>query len=144
MPFALPLYTKTALKRMELADLALQHRQGIAEIRHVPYVQAWSKHVEAVGRPCLPSRRLGHDSWTSSNQVVGHSTDIFFGVPTSQFFCLFAPLVPDHLILLNQVSYVAWLFFITHMRIAERRVYHASNAEAQPLARYRQRTERAP
>lgn len=104
MPCILPLSNKAAIKREDIADLALKHRQAIEATRTVSYVQAWSRHITALGRPTLPSRRLGHDSWICTNQVLGCATKIFFGAPTVRFFCFFAPLMPDHAILINRVS----------------------------------------
>ena len=100
MPTALPLLDKARLQQTSLAELCLIHRGAIARGRSIEYVRAWTRGV----RTSVPARRMGHDAWICSNQIVSRSTAIDFGAPTRAYFYFMAPLMPDHTLLINELN----------------------------------------
>lgn len=106
-PCCSALTTQAAVKTGRIADLARLHRQAIAGVRTLPYMQSWIRHITAQGRPSVPARRRGVDVWTFSNQVLANPTAISFEAPIAAFFYFMCPLAIDHTTVVNKVREVS-------------------------------------
>ncbi|KAH7103095.1 hypothetical protein BKA62DRAFT_785979 [Auriculariales sp. MPI-PUGE-AT-0066] len=99
-----PLLPKNKLRHSTLAELALWHRKGLNATKNLPYLRAWAERVRELRGHPVPAARWNVDGWVNTNHSTSRFLDVDFGLPLAGYYFWWAPFMPDHVLVMNQMN----------------------------------------